>query len=80
MTGPDNTSVDTLIRAAETGYSAGLNYVYAGNLPGRVGEYENTFCPHCKAALIERFGFRILKNRLRDGACPECERGIPGRW
>jgi len=80
MTGPDNTPVDTLIRAAETGYRAGLNYVYAGNLPGRVGEYENTFCPHCKAVLIERFGFRILKNRLRDGACPECERSIPGRW
>src|SRR6266513_5218094 len=34
MTAPDNTSIETLIRAAETGYGAGLNYVYAGNLPG----------------------------------------------
>jgi pyruvate formate lyase activating enzyme len=80
MTGPDNTSVDTLIRTAEIGYGAGLNYVYAGNLPGRVGKYENTFCPNCKTALIERYGFRILKNRIKDGACPDCKTKIPGRW
>jgi pyruvate formate lyase activating enzyme len=80
MTGNDNTSIDTLIRAAETGGEAGLNFVYAGNLPGRVGKYENTYCPECKAVLIERFGFRVLKNRINAGACPECDREIPGRW
>ena len=80
MTGPDNTSVDTLIRTAEIGYSAGLNFVYAGNIPGRVGKYENTFCPACKTALIERYGFRVLKNRIKDGACPDCKTKIPGRW
>ncbi|HVG20957.1 MAG TPA: AmmeMemoRadiSam system radical SAM enzyme [Blastocatellia bacterium] len=80
MTGPDNTSVETLIRTAEIGYGAGLNYVYAGNIPGRVGKYENTFCPGCKTALIERYGFRVLKNRIKDGACPACETKIPGRW
>jgi pyruvate formate lyase activating enzyme len=80
MTGPDNTSIDTLIRAAETGYGAGLNFVYAGNLPGRVGSYENTYCPDCKTTLIERYGFRVLSNRIRDGCCPDCKRGIPGRW
>ena len=80
MTGPDNTSIETLIRAAEIGYGAGLNYVYAGNLPGRVGKYENTFCPGCKATLIERRGFHVLRNRIRDGACPECNAKVPGRW
>ena len=80
MTGPDNTPVETLIRAAEKGYGAGLNYVYAGNLPGRVGKFENTFCPNCKATLIERYGFRVLSNRIKAGACPECEMKIPGRW
>ena len=80
MTGPDNTHVETLIRAAEIGYSAGLNNVYAGNLPGRVGPYENTFCPKCKVTLIERFGFRVMSNRIKAGACPECETSIPGRW
>jgi len=80
MTGPDNTSVETLIRAAEIGYGAGLNFVYAGNLPGRVGKYENTFCSNCKATLIERYGFHVMKNRIKDGACPKCNTKIPGRW
>jgi pyruvate formate lyase activating enzyme len=80
MTGPDNTSVKTLIRAAEIGYAAGLKFVYAGNLPGRVGKFENTFCPNCKATLIERFGFHVLKNRITDGACPDCGTRIPGVW
>ncbi|MCI0485260.1 MAG: radical SAM protein [Blastocatellia bacterium] len=80
MTGPDNTPVETLIRAAEIGYGAGLRFVYAGNIPGRVGKYENTFCPNCKATLIERYGFRVLKNRIENGACPKCNTIIPGRW
>jgi pyruvate formate lyase activating enzyme len=80
MTGPDNTSIETLIRTVEIGYGAGLKFVYAGNLPGRVGDYENTFCPGCKVALVERFGFHVLKNRIKDGHCPECGAEIPGRW
>ncbi|HSQ39353.1 MAG TPA: AmmeMemoRadiSam system radical SAM enzyme, partial [Anaerolineales bacterium] len=47
MTSPDNTSPQTLVRAAEIGREAGLRYVYAGNLPGYVGEYESTHCPKC---------------------------------
>ena len=35
----------TLLRAAEIGREEGLRYVYAGNLPGRVGDGETTFCP-----------------------------------
>jgi pyruvate formate lyase activating enzyme len=80
MTGPSNTPVETLIRAAEIGYAAGLRFVYAGNLPGRVGKYENTFCPGCKAAVIERYGFHVLKNRVEGGRCPDCGYPIPGLW
>jgi pyruvate formate lyase activating enzyme len=80
MTGPDNTPVETLIRAAEIGYEAGLNFVYAGNLPGRVGRYEDTFCPSCKTTLIERHGFHVLRNRIEGGACPACKTKVPGRW
>jgi pyruvate formate lyase activating enzyme len=43
MIEPPHTSVKTLIRAAEIGQEAGLNFVYAGNLPGYVEEYENTY-------------------------------------
>ncbi|MCI0707585.1 MAG: AmmeMemoRadiSam system radical SAM enzyme [Ignavibacteriae bacterium] len=80
MTEPDNTPVKTLIRAAEIGYNAGLHYVYAGNRPGEVGTYENTFCPSCRETLIERWGFKVESNRLKDGACVKCGTKIAGRW
>jgi pyruvate formate lyase activating enzyme len=80
MTDPDNTPAATLIRAGEIGKSAGLHYVYAGNLPGLVGDWENTYCPSCNVLLIERYGFRVLRNILKDGACPHCRAAIPGVW
>src|SRR4051812_34862128 len=49
MTGPEDTSVRTLLRAAETGAREGLHFVYAGNIPGAVGEWEDTRCPACRA-------------------------------
>src|SRR5580704_3667521 len=51
MTDPDPTSADTLVRAAETGAEEGLRFIYAGNLPGRVGHWENTYCPGCRKAV-----------------------------
>jgi len=81
MLDPDNTTARTLLRAAEIGEEAGLRYVYAGNLPGEVGEYEHTFCPNCRARLIERYGYIILDYRLTaQGACPDCGTQIPGLW
>ncbi len=80
MTDPDNTSVNTLLRAAEIGKTEGLNFVYAGNLPGRVSEWENTYCPGCRELLIERYGYRIHAMRITNGACPKCSRRIPGVW
>jgi pyruvate formate lyase activating enzyme len=80
MTDPDPTAAATLIHAAEIGYDAGLHYVYAGNLPGRVGTMENTYCPTCKSLLIERYGFMVRQNTLRDGSCPSCASAIPGVW
>jgi pyruvate formate lyase activating enzyme len=62
--------------------AAGLRYVYAGNLPGRVGPFETTFCPACRAPLVERRGYTILADRLTPsgGVCPGCGAAIPGRW
>lgn len=81
MTDPPNTTVETLIRAAEIGQEAGLRYVYAGNLPGRVGQYEHTFCPNCSEILIKRFGYVILEYHLTgDGTCPKCGTTIAGEW
>ena len=81
MTDPDNTSAATLIRAAEIGVEAGLHFVYAGNLPGRVGPYEHTFCPSCGSVLVERLGYVILGYHVQDdGSCPRCGSSIPGVW
>ncbi len=81
MQGQGDTSAEGLIRAASIGRDAGLRFVYAGNLPGALGGLENTYCPQCRALLIERCGFRVLRNRLTPGgACPDCGTLIPGVW
>ncbi|MGH9749810.1 MAG: AmmeMemoRadiSam system radical SAM enzyme [Candidatus Polarisedimenticolia bacterium] len=81
MRDPDDTPVATLLRAAAIGRREGLRFVYAGNLPGDVEDFENTRCTDCGVLLIERAGYRILANRLTpDGRCPGCATAIPGHW
>jgi len=81
MTEPENTSSQTLVRAARIGKAAGLRFVYAGNLAGRTGELENTYCPNCHELLVERLGFHVLDYRLTaTGSCPRCGAAIAGRW
>jgi pyruvate formate lyase activating enzyme len=80
MTDPENTPPDSLVRAATLGREEGLQFVYAGNLPGHVADLENTYCPGCHALLVERRGYQIHNNRLLSGRCPDCRRAIPGVW
>jgi pyruvate formate lyase activating enzyme len=70
------TPVETLRRAREIGLSTGLRYVYEGNIPGQ--GHEHTICPACQTVVIERYGFKVNANRLRDGRCPACETEIDG--
>ncbi len=64
------TPAETLRTAAEIGQEAGLHYVYAGNLPGKVGSYEDTLCPNCGTRLIERRVIRcsIIRSALKEDA------------
>lgn len=79
MTRADNTMPRQLIAAAEIGAEAGLNFVYAGNAPGRVNRWEHTWCPGCKALLVGRRGFRVETYRITvAGRCPDCSRPVPG--
>jgi pyruvate formate lyase activating enzyme len=81
MTENANTTAEQLVRACEIGRAAGLRYIYAGNLPGRVGRWENTYCPSCKELLIERYGYIIRQMKVtRQGKCPKCATTIPGVW
>jgi pyruvate formate lyase activating enzyme len=71
----------TLLRAAEIGQEAGLRYVYAGNLPGRVGSLEDTHCPQCQTSLVQRRGYVISAYRITPtGCCPQCGTKIAGIW
>jgi pyruvate formate lyase activating enzyme len=76
MTDRPRTPPETLRRAVDIGTTAGLHYVYEGNVPGKGGE--NTICPACSSLLVERYGYVIVANRLVDGACPDCGKAIAG--
>lgn len=78
LTDIPSTPPDTIQRARDLGYEAGLKYVYTGNLPGDEGE--KTFCHNCGELLIDRFGFTVTKNRIKENLCPECGSEIPGVW
>jgi pyruvate formate lyase activating enzyme len=81
MTDPENTRPEDLLRAVAIGKAAGLRYVYAGNLPGRVGDLEDTRCHGCASPLIRRSSYLIEDYRITaEGMCPECGLAIPGRW
>jgi len=81
MTDHANTTAEQLIRACAIGREAGLRYIYAGNLPGRVGRWENTYCPDCDELLVERYGYLIRQVKVTPQAsCPTCGAHIPGIW
>ncbi|MCK4376467.1 MAG: hypothetical protein KAX19_14110 [Candidatus Brocadiae bacterium] len=40
---------------------------------------ENTYCPACGELLIKRTALMAAESRLRDAACPECGRVLPGK-
>jgi len=70
------TPVSSLERAFEIGKSAGLHYIYLGNVPG--AKSESTFCYKCGRMLIERLGYRIAANNVKDSRCPDCGTEIAG--
>ncbi|HWN08120.1 MAG TPA: AmmeMemoRadiSam system radical SAM enzyme [Pyrinomonadaceae bacterium] len=81
MTENANTTAEQLVRACEIGREAGLRFIYAGNLPGQVGRWENTYCPSCDELLVERHGYLIQRVRItQSGTCVNCHQTVPGIW
>jgi pyruvate formate lyase activating enzyme len=72
------TPTQTLERAWNTARSAGLRFVYLGNIPGHPGE--NTSCPGCGKTVLRRMGFEVVENRVASGRCSFCGRALPGVW
>jgi pyruvate formate lyase activating enzyme len=67
-----------LEQARDIAMKEGMKYVYIGNVPGTT--YENTYCPSCKKLVVERKGFTILENNIRNSACKFCNTRIAGVW
>ena len=72
------TPVQKIEEAYRIAKSAGLKYVYVDNFPGHPNA--NTVYPSCGTLLIDRYHFKVLKNYIKDGHCPECGISIPGVW
>lgn len=71
------TGIESIKRALKIGREAGIKHIYAGNV---ADESENTFCPNCGFILIERHGYRVMKNSLVQGHCPNCRTAVAGIW
>ncbi|MFH1707197.1 MAG: AmmeMemoRadiSam system radical SAM enzyme [Planctomycetota bacterium] len=69
----------TLTQAADIAKKAGIRFVYVGNLPTS-GQWDNTVCPACGKVVIERQGFYIKANHVRDGKCEFCGETLNGVW
>lgn len=72
------TPVETLEAAYAIAKKAGIHYTYVGNVPGHEGN--NTYCPRCGQLLIQRMGFSVVGNHVRQGNCEFCGYPIVGIW
>ena len=77
MRDKDMTSQENLNKAYNIGKKVGLNYIYVGNIFGN--KYESTHCPSCKKIVIERLGYRIIRNNLEKNKC-QCGKEIKGKF
>jgi len=72
------TPVAVLEKAKAIALNVGLKFVYIGNVSG--SSAISTICPKCKKTLVERNGFSIVNNAIKNGNCSFCGTKIPGRW
>jgi pyruvate formate lyase activating enzyme len=72
------TPVEILEKAYKIATEEGLKYVYTGNVPGN--EIADTHCPSCNAVVVERQGFRVASNLIKDGKCSKCGSSVAGVW
>lgn len=72
------TPYQTLIKAYEIAKKSGLKYVYIGNVYDN--PYEDTVCPECGKIVVDRKGFEIVQNNIRNGKCKYCGTKIAGIW
>jgi len=72
------TPIPVLERAKAIAMDAGIKYIYIGNIPGSAAI--STTCPKCKKTIIERKGYMIAANAVKNGSCSYCGEKIAGIW
>jgi pyruvate formate lyase activating enzyme len=72
------TQIRTLEQARDIAISAGIHYVYIGNVIGHPGE--STYCPNCHKTVVKRVGFSVIETHITAGKCAYCGYPIAGRW
>ncbi len=73
LVGLPDTPETSIYQAYDLAREAGLDFVYAGNLPG--DQRENTYCPNCRQLAVARFNYVI--NRFdNNGECAYCEKNL----
>lgn len=69
------TPVGSLRKAYDIAKEAGMDYVYIGNVSS--GGEESTLCPECGKVLIQRNGFEVMNDELKETRkCPACKAPI----
>lgn len=76
MTNIPPTPLATLQQAKQIGLEEGLKFVYLGNVS--IEGSNDTFCPNCGRALIQRYGLGVIFNRIKVDQCPACGEPIAG--
>lgn len=71
-----NTPISTLLKAKEIAHKWGIEYVYIGN----IANDSCTYCPTCKAILVERTGYNSQITGIKDNRCIHCGYEIKGVW
>jgi pyruvate formate lyase activating enzyme len=72
------TPVATLERFRNYAMSKGIHYAYVGNVPNHPGN--NTYCPQCGKAVIQRSSIFLTGIHLNKGKCKFCGKAIAGVW
>ncbi|HUS86571.1 MAG TPA: AmmeMemoRadiSam system radical SAM enzyme [Bacteroidales bacterium] len=72
------TPVEILNRAHSIATDSGLKYVYIGNVPGT--HASDTYCDECGNRVIERGGYSIKNNSIKNNKCSFCGNLISGVW
>jgi AmmeMemoRadiSam system radical SAM enzyme/AmmeMemoRadiSam system protein B/AmmeMemoRadiSam system protein A len=72
------TPAETLFRAHEIAGQCGLNYAYVGNIDD--ASRQTTWCPNCRAKVIERRVYQLTHWGMKDSCCTACGTRIPGHF